>query len=255
MTRKRKSLKEKIASLSALGAGALVLWGGSAEANVIYTAVSPSAGHVGFGTGGNASYASPDFGPTGSQGFTFFRASFNRSTGTHTFHLRGIAASACGCFKFATAVIGASSLLRTFNVGAVWAPSFTGYARAPVGARFWGRDFSQSLSQPPPHTVTHYNTQGRPSFSDKYSLFKFAVGSDSYYGWIHLSFSVTGLFGNDQAFGPDLYIDGFAWNDMPNELIAAGDAPEPANFIPTGLAALALGATGLRRWRKTRKAA
>ena len=37
--------------------------------------------------------------------------------------------------------------------------------------------------------------------------------------------------------------------------IQAGAIPEPGTAIPTGLAALALGATGIRRWRKSRKQA
>jgi hypothetical protein len=61
-------------------------------------------------------------------------------------------------------------------------------------------------------------------------------------------------FGSNPAFGPDLTITAFAYDDAGN-LLAAGTVPEPSTAVSTGLAALALGAAGLRRWRKTRKAA
>jgi hypothetical protein len=95
-------------------------------------------------------------------------------------------------------------------------------------------------------------------FSDKYALFAFGLPGDiTYYGWIHLSYSVNPQFGPDPTFGPDLTIQDWAYSDY-GGILAAGsldDSPEPATAVSTGLAALALGAVGLRNWRKTRKAA
>ena len=70
MTRRRKDLKKKIASLSALGAGALIFGAGKADANTIYS--GPVNAHVGYGPGGTGFYPSPGLGNS-SAVFAFFR--------------------------------------------------------------------------------------------------------------------------------------------------------------------------------------
>ena len=126
----------------------------------------------------------------------------------------------------------------------------TNHAAAFVGARAWG-SFPGSGSGSPVQFATAI---GNPSFNDRYALFNFQDSGNTYYGWIHLSFSISGQFGDNPEFGPDLLIHDWAYDDS-GALLAAGEAPEPSNAISTGLAALALGAVGLRRWRKTRQAA
>jgi hypothetical protein len=243
MASKRKHLKKKIASLSALGAGALVFGATEADAAVIYS--GPINAHVGYGPGGTDFYQSPGLGPAGA---TFY---FFRTTAPASFPYRGraIVASACGCLNFGTN----GSVLRLFGLGAVWTPLMTAYSSALVGARRWG-SFPGSGSSGPVQLATAF---GNASFNDKYSLFRFDDGPTSYYGWIHLSFSIDGQFGDNPEFGPDLLIHDWAYDDS-GALLAAGtgaETPEPGNAVSTGLAALALGAVGLRRWRKTRPAA
>jgi hypothetical protein len=49
--------------------------------------------------------------------------------------------------------------------------------------------------------------------------------------------------------GPDVYLAAYQY-DLPDQ-----NTPEPSTMALSGLAALALGATGLRRWRAARKPA
>ncbi len=239
----RKNLKKMVASLSALGAGAL-LGASGAEAGVVYS--GPLNVDVGFGPNADPSgfYYSGPLGPFGSD-FSF-QAVGHATKGVYS---RGVIGSACGCFGFLTQ----SSFLKLVGVGAQWPQTslFRSYHTAKVGRRLWGK-----VSGGNPSTAfTAHNSDGvLGNFNDKFALFAFHAGPDTYYGWIQLSFSMSPGFGADPAFGPDLIIQGWAYGDA-NELLPAGTVPEPATVGSTGLAALALGAVGLRSWRRTRKAA
>jgi hypothetical protein len=79
--------------------------------------------------------------------------------------------------------------------------------------------------------------------AQQYLLFEFQTSvGNPYIGWLDLKESwktlPTGPNGEPVAWGYD---------ETPI-------VPEPATAIPTGLAALALGAAGVRRWRRSRKA-
>jgi len=239
MAAKRKNLKKKIASLSALGAGALVFGAKEADASAIYS--GPINVHVGYGPSGVDHYQSPGLGPGGAT-FYFFRTS---APSIFPYRVRLVLASACGCLNFATN----ASVLRLVGLGAVWTPFMTSFSTGLVGARVWGSHRIGGTS-----TVPFARAFGNPSFNDRYALFNFQDSGNTYYGWIHLSFTIDAQFGDNPEFGPDLLIHDWAYDDS-GALLAAGEAPEPSNAISTGLAALALCAVGLRRWRKTRQAA
>jgi hypothetical protein len=82
---------------------------------------------------------------------------------------------------------------------------------------------------------------------DFYMLFSFnPTGTQDLFGWVHFQ----GLCNC----GLDTVLVDMAYDDT-GAFIQAGASPEPATFIPTGFAALALGTTGIRRWRKSRKQA
>jgi hypothetical protein len=124
------------------------------------------------------------------------------------------------------------------------------------------------------------------NFTDMYALFQFSnVGSPTgfLYGWLELS-SFVAPSGTNTT-GPRVTVEGWAY-DTTGTPIAAGagnlggggnggpvcgsvgddheggegddngcSVPEPSTAVMFGFAALALGATGLRRWRAARKPA
>ena len=69
-----------------------------------------------------------------------------------------------------------------------------------------------------------------------------------FYGWIELSLSNTGTNGQ-----PDTILFGYAW-DNTGAKITMGETPTPEPSSPALLAlgALALGARGIRKWRRER---
>jgi len=93
-----------------------------------------------------------------------------------------------------------------------------------------------------PIQYTHF------SAADKYMLFEFTGGNlkQNLYGWAQLSVA---------PFAQVTLVD-WAY-DTSGAQIPAGDTgtPEPSPFALTGLAALALGAKGMRSWRAARKSA
>ena len=127
----------------------------------------------------------------------------------------------------------------------------TSFSTGLVGLRVWGSHSGSGSGSP----VQFATAIGNPSFNDRYALFNFQDSGNTYYGWIHLSFSISGQFGDNPEFGPDLLIHDWAYDDSGALLEAGVGTPEPSTAVSTGLAALALGAVGLRRWRKTRQAA
>jgi hypothetical protein len=246
VAKKRKTLNQKVASLSALGVGAVVAGAGTAEASVVYY---PNVNaEVGFGINGAAFYQSPGLG-SNSASFAFVRQAVDFGTGGSSIHGRFVGAYGCGCVWFATT---GNSFLKLVKAGVNWTSAMASYTSARIGGRIWGA--LGTVSSPP----SPFATSAGPisSFSDMYALFNFDSGPNTLYGWIHLSFSVSPQFGDDPSFGPSLTILDFAYDDTGAQL-AAGvtSTPEPSTAVSTGLAALALGAAGLRPWRKLRPAA
>jgi hypothetical protein len=104
---------------------------------------------------------------------------------------------------------------------------------------------------------------GNSAFSNKYALFYFNLSSVTpLFGWVKMSLHVA----QNPLLGPWVDILGVAY-DNTGATIQAGDigsvtppppppaqTPEPSTFVSTAFGALALGAVGLRAWRKQREA-
>jgi hypothetical protein len=106
----------------------------------------------------------------------------------------------------------------------------------------------------------HHRVTSPFSATDRYFLFRFAGGdlSQDIYGWAQLEVSSRP---HAVCNGPspgclDVTLVDYAYDTSGNQ-IPAGDTgtPEPSTFVLTGLAALALGAKGVRAWRAARESA
>jgi len=114
----------------------------------------------------------------------------------------------------------------------------TGYVVGPTGG------FNTNTKV---YLVNNYNLQGGLSEGQNYIGFRFLDDGDSgttLYGWANISIDT-----NANTFT----MTEWAYDDS-GAGIEVGAVPEPEATV-TGLAALALGAAGLRRWRKSRKSA
>lgn len=239
----RKTAK-KLASLSAVGAGALVLTAEKAEAGIVYQSFQPSPPTVGFHHSDLSyfSVALGNFGGAGSYGFGFSRTHFGGGTPNSFVAGREIVASFLNNVQFA---ILNSGTLHIFGPGAVFGTTQPASSHFGVAARFWGKT---STGTPPP--ATHHATFGNASFSDGYALFTFDPGGTPLYGWVELSLSVSNAYGSSADLGPNLTILAYAYDNSGNQIAAGAASPEPESL---SLAALALGSLGLRRWRAARK--
>jgi hypothetical protein len=285
MPLKPRHLK-KLASLSAVGAGALALTADKAEAGIISNYQSLNNLTIGFAAGDAAG---------GGATFTLFsnfqfRFSFQRSFGRtnlgsgffRSIYARGSGRVRTGSgftyfpgVRFAvnpvqgTFPVGSGSFIHQLAIvsaGKTWFQAVSnssnfGSSTATVGARVWG-----SRSGAPIASVF-----GNKSFSHKYALFQFGPSTSPLFGWIQLSYYVNPAAGPNcgsnsadpscveppPGNGPELVLEGYGYEssaaDFGSTIPAGYGVPEPGTFAATGLAALALGATGMRRWRAARK--
>lgn len=259
----RRNLK-KLASLSAVGAGAIAITADKAEASAVFVPLSTPV-VVGFGAGDvkATSFTFKAFNDT-------FSFGFSRYFGAHAFGYAnyrsvaafGKAAKGSQMLRFGATYFPLRSTsypgLKIVKAGGTFKFSTSSitppFGHLPAGARFWASGAS----------TTHF-VFGNGSFSHDFALFAFGSATAPGYGWVDLSFSMTDGFGpacgagpsckDPNKLGPELTIWGYAYDSSGNPLPAGSlTTPEPDTLAATGLAALALGAAGMRRWRRKRAA-
>jgi hypothetical protein len=275
MNRPSKFSKVKqLASLTAAGASAIALTGAKAEATVI------SSGPLNVAVGFTADFvASGPHNVAASHLFKTFQT--GGLTSGPRFAVRATSFGKNNGFSGSSFSAGRAAYARGLNtqwenkrvsLGAQWTIG-TGGSKGQFGNRTWGAAMTHSRTVPPYNFTHHSSTSGLPAVQDAFMLFRFPAATPSgfIYGWVEYALQVSNVWGGPNpgptytalhGNGPNVTILQYAF-DTSGNLIGAGNGlgaagdpatPEPTTLAETGLAALVLGAEGLRRWRKHKTA-
>ena len=201
----KKKNVARLASLSAIGAGALGVAAGTAHAGIVNLTFGPNT-KVGFSSGYGTS-ARIDLPGTARIGV---RARLS-TLGNWRFMQFSRPSKSGGSVSFRMFLPPppAYSFLGIFAAGRTWDTAGGGFNSAgPIASRSKSREY-----------------WGNSTFTDKYALFRFwdTTSSQTEYGWLQLSLSVS------DTSGPDVILEAGAYDNSGNP-IAAGDTgatPEP----------------------------
>lgn len=224
----RNDDSSKLISLLALAAGTAAM-PQTSNADVIYTNLSANPEIVGY-------LRDPLFqiNFTGDAKLNFFTR-HHSTTGSSVTSIAVSAKQAGGYVKLKT------NLAFAVHVGA-------GFRWGDVAGGVPGSSTSAFLGQAV--QSSHYPANG---YDHEYLLFKFRDSTQANalrYGWIEAGLSNGNVSTTE---GPIFTIYGYAW-DTTGAQLPTGSVPEPSSVSLLALGAMALGAKGLRSWRRNRPA-
>ena len=237
---------QKLLSLLALSTGALAL-PQTGEGVIIDSGVINAK--VGFSSGFNASFTLDVPGTHDLQ--LARRSSIGRttiifSTRTHRVDFKALDAYAA----IRAYSVGSRNFAKRANAGATWNAIGTQIKTGGlIGARFssFYTIFPKGSGVVLPG-----------SFTDKYVAFRFqdsTAGNALRYGWALLSMDVEPFsFPSTLGSGPDVTLQRWAYDTTGAKIPMGATVPEPTSAAMVMFGALALGATGVRRWRAGKKA-
>jgi hypothetical protein len=219
----------QLASLSALGAGALGIATGTAEAGIVYTPLNNTVGW----TSGNAGY---QWTVPGSDVFALSRGGTSRKTYTRHGSMGATILKRQG---YSVKLGGSMVVFRPGDAatGQKWSDLGGTVTGMRLGLR---QNIFELVSSGSGPRFTYKSAHFLGTDGDFYKLFEFYSGTNQYYGWLSFYQDIG---------GPDVTVTGVAYQTDGTQ-IAAGDesspqppvgpsVPEPSTMAMTGLAALA----------------
>jgi hypothetical protein len=247
MGRLRTKTVKKLASLSALGAGALALAPDSAEASVIAYNGAPIT--LTFTSSADPLNPSPSV--------SWF-AGLNGSLPLPAPAILAFGLYSCHCGHAKAGALGYSLAFATQLLGTISGGGYSFVGLFNSGSAMPGRGWSGFY--PIASFFPYYSSAlqssillsgGNGQFAHKFALFSFNNGTGGTdFGWAELSLTAFNNF--DGTVTETLTIENYAYDDS-GALLPAGEVPEPGTMGSMALGALALGAVGLRRWRAARQ--
>lgn len=246
---KRKNL-QRLASLSALGAGAVTLATGTAEADIVHVVVPPS-------------FPSSFSGPVSLPGGAGFALGSRFRTYQILHFSQIVTTSILGPHRYRTATVRASMLtVDLFVQGTAHGGALHVSGPFSRGGRRRGAAVFSASGTIEAAGFDGFSTDGirghaarlslSTPFQDpfRYLLFQFPDNGKTLFGWAQLEFQAPAV----REFTGTI-ID-YAY-DTTGARIQPGQTspvPEPSETIPLSLGALVLGAAGVRRWRASKAA-
>jgi hypothetical protein len=232
----------KLVSILTLATGAAAM-PQTSDAVVYFTDLSFNPGLVGWDIGYNDSFS---FDLPGTAQFGFRRGhytftGFSTSIGTYAFYSQYVVA---GFVSGASGGVQAKSGFAVpFNKGREWDQRIQSFPSVGVGV---------ATAVYYPFRPTVHGRQPLNGYDHKYLSWLFrdtTQGGAARYGWVEVSLLMANF-----PVGPNVTIWGYAYDDAGN-MLRMGEVPEPASGSLLALGALALGARGLRSWRRNKVAA